>query len=202
MEDFPQQEQDIVVGLTPVKGQVLITFLPTGAQVKRRLPCPLLHAVNAGSPCNACCSQVNAKPGENMGDAARRSGLNVPYGCKQGVCGTCEATQRQPTGQTNIIRVCSATVPKSNLDAPDREKMWGDLRGGKKSVAELRGTPAELTVTLANPNIALKRKEVYEKSKDAIASNTKDWLSPDYKSPGPGGPGAPPPPPPQKKGWF
>ena len=28
------------------------------------------------------------------------------------------------------------------------EKMWGDLRGGKKSVSELRGSPDELTVTL------------------------------------------------------
>ncbi len=28
------------------------------------------------------------------------------------------------------------------------EKMWGDLRGGKKSVNELRGSPDELTVTL------------------------------------------------------
>ena len=23
-------------------------------------------------------------------------------------------------GQTNVIRICSATVPKTNLDAPDR----------------------------------------------------------------------------------
>jgi len=74
------------------------------------------------------CSQVNARPGENMGDAARRAGLAVPYGCKQGVCGTCEATQRQPTGQNNLIKVCSTKVAASNLDAPDREKMWGDLR--------------------------------------------------------------------------
>ena len=29
-----------------------------------------------------------------------------------------------------------------------REKMWGDLRGGKKSVGELRSSPDELTVTL------------------------------------------------------
>lgn len=36
-------------------------------------------------------------------------------------------------------------------------------RGGKKSVSELRSAPQELTVTLANPNIAYKRKEVYEK---------------------------------------
>ncbi len=58
--------------------------------------------------------------GEKLGDAARRSGLNVPYGCKQGVCGTCEAVQKQPNGQTVQIKVCSATVPKTNLDAPDR----------------------------------------------------------------------------------
>jgi hypothetical protein len=30
-------------------------------------------------------------------------------------------------------------------------------------VSELRSAPQELTVTLANPNIAYKRKEVYEK---------------------------------------
>jgi len=179
-QDFtpPPGEENLtpVVGLQPEQGKVLITFLPSGAQ-------------------------VNARPGENMGDAARRAGLAVPYGCKQGVCGTCEATQRQPTGQNNVIKVCSTKVASSNLDAPDREKMWGDLRGGKKSVSELRSAPQELTVTLANPNIAYKKKEIYEKSKDAIASNTKDWLSPDYKSPGPGAGGAPPPPP-QKKGWW
>ena len=27
------------------------------------------------------------------------------------------------------VRICKDVVPKTNLDAPDREKMWGDLRG-------------------------------------------------------------------------
>ena len=40
--------------------------------------------------------------------------------------------------------------------------MWGDLRGGKKSVSELRGTPDTLTVTLQNPNIAYKRQQTFE----------------------------------------
>lgn len=88
-------DEQIVVGLAPEPGKVLITFEPSGAQ-------------------------VNARPGELMGEAARRSGLMVPYGCKQGVCGTCEAIMTQPNGQKNNIRVCSMQVPKTNLDAPDR----------------------------------------------------------------------------------
>jgi hypothetical protein len=63
---------------------------------------------------------IHTQTGEKLGDAARRAGLNVPYGCKQGVCGTCEAVQKQPNGQSVQIKVCSATVPKTNLDAPDR----------------------------------------------------------------------------------
>jgi len=164
---------EVVQGLQPVKGQVLITFLPSGAQ-------------------------VNANPGEKLGDAARRSGLQVPYGCREGVCGTCEARQTQPSGQSVDIRVCTATVPKTNLDAPDREKMWGDLRGGKKSVSELRGTPDTLTVTMANPNIAYKRQQTFEQSKDQLQANKAQWLDPNYKSPPQGGA----PPPPQKKGWW
>eukprot|EP00961_Rhodomonas_salina_P163950 2208036-Rhodomonas_salina.1 len=67
----------------------------------------------------------------------------------------------QANGYVNEVRICKDTVPKTNLDSPDRsmmvmdsrvvvsEKMWGDLRGGKKSVTELRGTPQELTITLS-----------------------------------------------------
>lgn len=111
---------------------------------------------------------------------------------------------KQPTGQSNVIRICSATVPKTNLDAPDREKMWGDLRGGKKSVNELRGSPDELTVTLQNPNLSLKKQQSWENIKDVAKSKTADWLSPDYKpTKTPRSGGAPPPPSaPPKKGWF
>lgn len=31
-------------------------------------------------------------PGQRLGDAAKAAGLNIPYGCKEGVCGTCEVT--------------------------------------------------------------------------------------------------------------
>jgi hypothetical protein len=164
-------------GLQPIPGQVLITFQPSGAQ-------------------------VNARPNERVGDAAARAGLTVPYGCREGVCGTCEAKMKQPNGMVNDIRVCTEKVPKSNMMSPDREKMWGDLRGGKKSVAELKGAPETLTITLSNPNLALKRQRTWEEVKDATAQNTNKWLDPNYKPPARGG--APPqqPPPPQSGGGF
>ena len=109
---------------------------------------------------------------------------------------------KQPNGMVNDIRVCTEKVPKSNMVAPDREKMWGDLRGGKKSVAELKGAPETLTITLSNPNLALKRQRTWEEVKDATAQNTNKWLDPNYKPPARGG--APPqqPPPPQSGGGF
>lgn len=76
------------------------------------------------------------------------------------------------------------------------EKMWGDLRGGKKSVGELKGVPQEITVTLSNPGLALKRQQSWEQVKESAAKNTKDWLDPNFKGPGGAG-GAPAP----KKGW-
>ncbi len=51
--------------------------------------------------------------------------------------------------------------------------MWGDLRGGKKSVFELRDTPESLTVTMQNPNIAMKKKSTYEGSKDTIKAKVR-----------------------------
>jgi len=167
--------QPVQQGLQPMKGRVLITFKPSGAQ-------------------------VYARPGERLGDAAQRSGLSVPYGCREGVCGTCEAKMAQPNGYVNDVRVCKDVVPKTNLDSPDREKMWGDLRGGKKSVAELRGTPEELIITLQNPNLALKKQQTWEQVKDSAAKNTKDWLDPNYKPGARVPPGGTPPPPP-KRGW-
>mmetsp|Transcript_63307 Transcript_63307/g.131707 ORF Transcript_63307/g.131707 Transcript_63307/m.131707 type:complete len:242 (-) Transcript_63307:144-869(-) len=173
-----QPGQPVAQGLQPQPGRVLITFEPSGAQ-------------------------VNARPGERLGDAAQRSGLQVPYGCKEGVCGTCQAVMKQPNGYVNDIRICRDIVPKTNLDSPDREKMWGDLRGGKKSVAELRSTPQSLTITLQNPNLALKKQQSWEQVKQSAAKNTKDWLDPNYKPNARGGappPGGTPPPPP-KRGW-
>ena len=43
--------------------------------------------------------QILARPGERLGDLASRAGFNVPYGCREGVCGTCEAKMKQPGGQ-------------------------------------------------------------------------------------------------------
>jgi ferredoxin len=156
-------------GLPPRPGQTVVTWMPSGIQ-------------------------SYARPGQRLGDAAQQAGLNIPYGCKEGVCGTCEAFMSQPTGQKNEVRICRDIVPKTNLDAPDREKMWGDLRGGKKSIGELKGVPLEITVTLSNPGLALKRQQSWEQVKESAAKNTKDWLDPNYK--GPGGGAAP-----QKKGW-
>lgn len=51
------------------------------------------------------------------------------------------------------------------------EKMWGDLRGGKKSVGELKGVPQEITVTLSNPGLALKRQQSWEQVKESAAKN-------------------------------
>ena len=31
----------------------------------------------------------------------------MPYGCREGVCGTCEAFLKQPNGMKNDVRVCS-----------------------------------------------------------------------------------------------
>ncbi|KAJ1481950.1 hypothetical protein T484DRAFT_1953144 [Baffinella frigidus] len=164
-------------GLAPVPGLVLITFQPSGLQ-------------------------VNARPGERIGDAASRIGLDVPYGCREGVCGTCEAKMSQSNGMKNDIRCCKDTVPKSNMVAPDREKMWGDLKGGKKSVSELRGAPEALTITLSNPGLALKRQRSWEDVKGAMAKNTNQWLDPNYKAPRKGGPPAPPPQEEKKKNFF
>ncbi|KAJ1481951.1 hypothetical protein T484DRAFT_3636778, partial [Baffinella frigidus] len=147
--------------------------------------------------------QVNARPGERIGDAASRIGLDVPYGCREGVCGTCEAKMSQSNGMKNDIRCCKDTVPKSNMVAPDREKMWGDLKGGKKSVSELRGAPEALTITLSNPGLALKRQRSWEDVKGAMAKNTNQWLDPNYKAPPrKGGPPAPPPQEEEKKNLF
>lgn len=152
-------------GLPPRPGSTVITWMPSGIQSYGR-------------------------PGQRLGDAAQQAGLNVPYGCKEGVCGTCEAFMSQPTGQKNEVRICKDIVPKTNLDAPDREKMWGDLRGGKKSIDELQKVPQEITVTLSNPGLALKRQQTWEQVKESAAKNTKDWLDPNYQ---PGGA--------KKKGW-
>mmetsp|Transcript_19116 Transcript_19116/g.29899 ORF Transcript_19116/g.29899 Transcript_19116/m.29899 type:complete len:203 (-) Transcript_19116:439-1047(-) len=113
-----------VTGLEPIPGKVLVTFKPSGAQ-------------------------IHSNPGERLGDIARRAGLEVPYGCREGVCGTCSAVMKQPNGFSNDVRLCKDSVPRTNLDCPDREKMWGDLRGGKKSLGELRSTPEELTVIIS-----------------------------------------------------
>lgn len=153
-------------GLPPRPGATVITWMPSGVQ-------------------------SYGKPGQRLGDAAQQAGLNVPYGCKEGVCGTCEAFMKQPTGQNNEVRICRDIVPKTNLDAPDREKMWGDLRGGKKSIDELQKVPMEITVTLSNPGLALKRQQSWEQVKANTAKNTKDWLDPNY-NPNAGV---------QKKGW-
>lgn len=49
--------------------------------------------------------------------------------------------------------------------------MWGDLRGGKKSVGELKSIPMEITVTLSNPGLALKRQQSWEQVKESAAKN-------------------------------
>ena len=50
---------------------------------------------------------------------------------------------KQPNGMKNDVRICRDIVPKNNMDT-NREKMWGDLRGGKKSLSELQGAPQEV----------------------------------------------------------
>lgn len=151
-------------GLPPRPGATVITWMPSGVQ-------------------------SYGKPGQRLGDAAQAAGLNVPYGCKEGVCGTCEAFMKQPNGMKNDVRICRDIVPKNNMET-NREKMWGDLRGGKKSLTELQGAPEEITITLSNPGLALKRQQSWEQVKEAAAKNTKDWLDPNYV---PGGE--------KKKGW-
>jgi hypothetical protein len=101
----------------------------------------------------------------------------------------------------NDIRCCQEKVPTSNMIAPDREKMWGDLKGGKKSVSELRGAPEALTITLSNPNLALKRQRSWEDIKSQSAKNTNQWLDPNYKPPKKGAPAAAPQEP-KKKNFF
>ena len=51
--------------------------------------------------------------------------------------------------------------------------------------------PMEITVTLSNPGLALKRQQSWEQVKANTAKNTKDWLDPNY-NPNAGV---------QKKGW-
>jgi len=156
-------------GLAQKPGLTVVTWLPSGVQ-------------------------SYAKPGQRLGDAAQQAGLNVPYGCKEGVCGTCEAFLKQPNGMKNDVRICKDIVPKNNMET-DREKMWGDLRGGKKSLSELQSAPTDITITLSNPGLALKRQQSWEVVKEATAKNTDNWLDPNYK--GPSGGGAAP----AKKGW-
>jgi len=60
---------------------------------------------------------------------------------------------------------------ESCLDNVYSEKMWGDLRGGKKSIGELKGVPLEITVTLSNPGLALKRQQSWEQVKESAAKN-------------------------------
>ena len=132
--------------LPPKPGFVVVTWKPSGIQ-------------------------SYAKPGQRLGDAAQQAGLNVPYGCKEGVCGTCEAFLAQPNGMKNEVRICKDVVPKSNMIAPDREKMWGDLRGGKKSIDELQKVPDAITITLSNPGLALKRQQSWEVVKTSAAKN-------------------------------
>lgn len=36
------------------------------------------------------------------------------------MCGTCEAKMAQANGYVNEVRICKDTVPKTNLDSPDR----------------------------------------------------------------------------------
>mmetsp|Transcript_65078 Transcript_65078/g.95295 ORF Transcript_65078/g.95295 Transcript_65078/m.95295 type:complete len:212 (+) Transcript_65078:132-767(+) len=142
--------------LEPAAGKTVVTFMPGGAQ-------------------------VYARPGERLGDIAKRAGFDVPYGCREGVCGTCEAKMKQPSGQTNDVRICKDSVPKTNMDCPDREKMWGDLRGGKKSIGELQGPPMEITIILQNPSMALKRQRTWEDVKESVKVNEAKWLDPNYK---------------------
>jgi len=143
-------------GLEPMQGRTVVTFQPGNVQ-------------------------VYARPGERLGDIANKAGFNVPYGCREGVCGTCEAKMKQPTGQSVDVRVCKDTTPKTNMDCPDRERMWGDLRGGKKSIGELQGPPTEVTIVLQNPTLALKRQRTWEEVKDNIKNNEAKWLDPNYK---------------------
>jgi CDP-4-dehydro-6-deoxyglucose reductase len=77
--------------------------------------------------------EFNTQPGETLLDAALRQGLNLPYGCRNGRCGTCIATLvsgsvEYPSGKTealegrpdNACLVCQA-VPLSDLTLEVRE---------------------------------------------------------------------------------
>ncbi|MGH3315624.1 MAG: 2Fe-2S iron-sulfur cluster-binding protein, partial [Nocardioidaceae bacterium] len=44
-------------------------------------------------------TEVSVNPGETVLDAALRSGLDLPYSCRDGVCGTCRA--KLACGQVN-----------------------------------------------------------------------------------------------------
>ena len=55
--------------------------------------------------------------------------------------------------------------------------MWGDLRGGKKSIDELQKVPQEITVTLSNPGLALKRQQTWEQVKESAAQNVSLCVS-------------------------
>jgi hypothetical protein len=88
-------------------------------------------------------------------------------------CHTCQLTFIHTTERrcgAICVYIHNAYIPymPTYFHTHNREKMWGDLRGGKKSVFELRDTPEELTVTMQNPNIALKRKATFENNKDII----------------------------------
>eukprot|EP00802_Teleaulax_amphioxeia_P028465 Tamp_30174.p1 GENE.Tamp_30174~~Tamp_30174.p1 ORF type:complete len:232 (-),score=43.31 Tamp_30174:48-743(-) len=152
----PQGRQPAPAGLQPTPGKTVVTFNPGG-------------------------TQIYARPGDRIGDIANRAGFNVPYGCREGVCGTCEAKMKQPTGQAVDVRICKDAIPKTNMDCPDREKMWGDLRGGKKSIGDLSGAPMEITIVLQNPTLALKRQRTWEEVKDNVKNNQDKWLDPNYK---------------------
>ena len=55
--------------------------------------------------------------------------------------------------------------------------MWGDLRGGKKSIGELKAVPMEITVTLSNPGLALKRQQSWEQVKESAAKNVSLYVA-------------------------
>ena len=77
--------------------------------------------------------EFSTEPGETILDAALRQGISLPYGCRNGRCGTCagqllSGELTYPSGNTEALEeagpdaclVCQA-VPSSNLRIEVRE---------------------------------------------------------------------------------
>eukprot|EP00960_Hanusia_phi_P033442 750461-Hanusia_phi.AAC.2 len=118
--------------LQPIKGKTIVTFMPSNQQVYGRPGAEICFRVGGSgrmhSPCLSKASaleMLHREPASMFREHGKRADVHPltgppRYGCREGVCGTCEAKMRQPTGQINDVRICRDIVPKTNLDSPDR----------------------------------------------------------------------------------